>query len=253
MNIKAVVFDLGGTLIEYTGGYSSWPDLETPGFLASYEHLKNKGIDLPSFERYRMVGFDILPLRWRQATSGGRNLTVSSLLADILDNFNISKPEQEVLERASRKYEAAVCADARPIPNGYNVVSQLKARGFKLGLISNTMFSGEIHRGDLSRFDLDGFFDTMLFSADAGKWKPNVSAFHDVLKQLEVEPPASIFVGDDPAADIIGANRAGMVSVHLRSSQRFPSPDGVKPDLTIVDLADLPDAIDRIDNFNFLQ
>ena len=86
----------------------------------------------------------------------------------------------------------------------------------------------------------------MLFSADANKWKPNVAPFHAVLDQLEVKPLASVFVGDDPAADVIGAKRAGMVSIHLRSSQRFPSPDGVTPDIIIGDLSELPTAIDRI-------
>ncbi|GMQ78408.1 MAG: hypothetical protein BMS9Abin02_0915 [Anaerolineae bacterium] len=246
MNIEAVVFDLGGTLIEYTGGYSSWPALETPGFLASFEYLEKQAVPLPSFERFRMVGFDILPMRWRQATSGQRNLTVSSLLTDIMANFNIPAPDGPILEVASRKYEAAVCADARPIPNGHYVVSQLKTKGYKLGLVSNTMFAGKIHRVDLARFDLDGFFDSMLFSADANKWKPNVAPFHAVLEQLEVKPVASVFVGDDPASDVIGAKRAGMVSIHLRSSQRFPSPDGVTPDVTISDLSELPSAIDRI-------
>jgi putative hydrolase of the HAD superfamily len=246
MNIEAVIFDLGGTLIEYTGGYSSWPDLETPGFFASFEYLERQTVPLPSFDRFRMVGFDILPMRWRQATSGQRNLTVSSLLTDILANFNITAPARPILAAASRKYEAAVCADARPIPYGHFVVSQLKAKGYKLGLVSNTMFSGEIHRVDLARFDLDSFFDSMLFSADANKWKPSVEPFHAVLDQLDVKPVASVFVGDDPAADVIGAKRAGMVSIHLRSSQRFPSPDGVTPDFTIVALSELPSAIDRI-------
>ena len=248
MNIEAVIFDLGGTLIEYTGGYSSWPDLETPGFLASYEYLAKRDVSLPSFERYRMVGFDILPKRWRLATSGEQNLTVTSLLTDVLESFNISVTEPGLLAAASKKYEAAVCADARPIANGHFVISQLKTQGYKIGLVSNTMFSGEIHRGDLARFNLDSFFDSMLFSADAGKWKPNASAFHEVLGHLDVEPAASLFVGDDPAADVIGANRAGMVSVHLRSGQRFPSPDGVKPDLTIVDLSELPGAIANINS-----
>ena len=246
MKIEAVIFDLGGTLIEYAGGYSSWPDLETPGFLASYEFLQSNGVSLPAFERYRIVGFDILPERWRQATAGQRNLTVTSLLADTLESFNITGSDPAILAAAARKYEAAVCANALPIPNGHIVLTQLKAQGYKLGLVSNTMFSGETHRADLARFNLEDFFESMLFSADAGKWKPSVAAFQEVLDHMNIEPGVSIFVGDDPAADVIGANRTGMVSVHFRSSQRFPSPDGVTPDFTIADLSDLPGIIEKI-------
>ena len=243
MDLKAIVFDLGGTLIEYTGNYSSWPDLETPGFLAAYSYLKNEDISLPDFDRFRLTGFDLLPKRWRMATSGQRNLTVPSLLGDIFTTFNIPRPEGALLKAASRDYERAVCSDAKPIPNGRFILSHMHSLGLKIGLVSNTMFSGDIHRDDLARFDLLGFFDAMLFSADAGKWKPDPEAFLSVLKQLDVEPSAAVFVGDDPAADIIGGNRAGMHTVYFLSSQRFPSPDGIKPDLTIAELVELPEAI----------
>ncbi len=243
MELKAIVFDLGGTLIEYTGNYSSWPDLETPGFLAAYSYLKNEDISLPDFDRFRLTGFDLLPKRWRMATSGQRNLTVPSLLGDIFTSFNMSRPVGALLEEASRKYEIAVCSDAKPIPNGRFVLSNMHSLGLKIGLVSNTMFSGEIHRDDLARFDMLGFFDAMLFSADAGKWKPDPEAFISVLNQLEVEPSTAVFVGDDPAADIIGGNSAGMHTVYFLSSQRFPSPDGISPDLTIAELVELPEAI----------
>ena len=246
MDTKAIVFDLGGTLIEYTGNYSSWPDLETPGFLAAYNYLKQKDTSVPDFDRFKLTGFDLLPKRWRMATSGQRNLTVASLLGDIFATFNIAGPEKVLLEAASREYERAVCADARPIPNGRFIVSHLHSLGLKIGLVSNTMFSGEIHRDDLARFDMLGFFDALLFSADANKWKPDPDAFLSVLNQLDVEPSAAVFVGDDPAADIIGGNRAGMHTVYFLSSQRFPSPDGIKPDLTIAELVDLPEAIGTI-------
>ena len=42
-DIRAVIFDLGGTLIEYAGSYLHWPELETPGFMAAYEHLNGQG------------------------------------------------------------------------------------------------------------------------------------------------------------------------------------------------------------------
>lgn len=244
--IRAVVFDLGGTLIEYAGTYASWPDLESPGFEAAYGYLNQNKVKLPDPERFKMVGFDLLPKRWRQATSGTRNLTVPDLLTEVLFNFGIGAPDRMVLAEAAERYETAVCAGARPIPHGRDIVAQLASDGFRIGLISNTMFSGRAHIVDLERYGLVEFFDVMLFSSDVNMWKPNVAPFHAVLERLDVEPGQAVFVGDDPAADVVGGRRAGMLTVHYPSSQRFSSPDGVSPDATINNLQELPEVLARL-------
>ncbi len=244
--IEAVVFDLGGTLIEYAGQFSSWPDLELPGLSAAHAYLRERGIPMPEFERFSIVAFDLLPRRWRLATSGIKNLTVPSLLSEILGNFGVEGLDEFILVAASECYEQAVCAHATPIPHSRQVVAKLKASGYKLGLISNTMFSTQAHLSDLVRFELADFFETMLFSAEANMWKPNVESFHHVLAELDVKPDRALFVGDDPAADVVGGRRAGMYVVHFLSSDRFPSPDGVTPDATIHDLTELPQLLAKL-------
>jgi FMN phosphatase YigB (HAD superfamily) len=107
------------------------------------------------------------------------------------------------------------------------------------------MFSGRIHMSDLQRFDLLHYFESLLFSADANKWKPNVAAFEHVLKELGVKAEESAFVGDDPAADIVGGLAAGLYTIHYRSSRRFRSPDGLEPDATIETMLELPQTLAR--------
>jgi putative hydrolase of the HAD superfamily len=244
--IKAVVFDLGGTLIDYIGRYASWPDLETPGFTAAYDYLQLQGLTLPGPDRFRMVGFDLLPGRWRQATSGQKNLTLPSLLAEVLANFNIPASDPASLEEAAERYQSAVCADAKPIPDGHEVLGLLQAQGFRLGLISNTMFTGQAHIADMEKFGLASFFDAMVFSADENKWKPNVAPFSHILAQLGVDPGMAIFIGDDPASDLVGGRRAGMYTVYFRSNDRFAALDGLLPDATIHSLQELPPLISRL-------
>ena len=135
---------------------------------------------------------------------------------------------------------------AIPIPHGREIVAQLASEDLKIGLISNTMFSGQSHIIDLKKYGLVDFFDTMLFSADVNMWKPNVAPFHAVLQYLDVEPGAAVFVGDDPAADVVGGRRAGMLTVHYPSSQRFSSADGVNPDATINNLLELPEVLTQL-------
>ncbi len=246
MRIEAIVFDLGGTLLEYAGEYTSWPELEAPGFGAVHKYLNGLNHPFPNLADFRSIGFDLLAVRGHQATSGKQNRTVKSLLIDVLASFEIEISEDEVLDEAATRYQAAVCAGVRPMPYCHETVRTLKESGLKLGLVSNTMFSGSMHVADMRKFDLDGFFDSMVFSADLNKWKPNPAPFHHVLSRLDVEPSSAVFVGDDPAADVTGAKRAGLFTIHYPSSQRFSSPDGLNPDATIRNLLELQAIINQL-------
>jgi putative hydrolase of the HAD superfamily len=171
---------------------------------------------------------------------------VTSFLADIADHFSVERPTVEVLGAAADRYEAAFCAGASQIPNGAETLASLKASGLRLGLISNTMFSSQAHLDDLRRFGLDGYFDGLLFSAEANKWKPKAAPFKEVLRMLDVRPEEAVFVGDDPAADVVGGRRAGMRTIYFPSNPRFAAPDGVQPDATIYSLRELAPALDRL-------
>jgi putative hydrolase of the HAD superfamily len=169
-------------------------------------------------------------------------------LLDIFDQFEVSHPESSKLEMAARNYEKAICSSASPLPYGQEVLAELKSGGYKIGLISNTMFSGQAHIDDMKRFGLDSFFDSMLFSADSNKWKPEAAPFKSILKDLGELPGNSVFVGDDPAADVVGGKEAGLFVVHYFSSDRFPSVNGANPDATIHNLRELIPVIGKFNS-----
>ena len=239
MPLDAILFDLGGTLIEYAGPYHTWPDLETPGFTAAYRILTEHGVTLPEYDAFQAAGFAHLPGRWQRATTGERNLRLVDLLEEVLLEFGVNSFAPDWLEAAAEAYQDAVCAQAYVVPGAQETLAALKECNFKLGLLSNTMFTGVAHRSDLARFGLADFFDAMLFSADVNKWKPNPEPFLHLLEELQVEPSAAVYIGDDPAADVAGGQRAGMRTIHFQSSQRFPTPDGIIPDARIDKLPEL--------------
>jgi HAD superfamily hydrolase (TIGR01509 family) len=238
--IQAVIFDLGGTLVEYAGEYMSWPELETPGFKAAHIFFQEHGLPVPDFDHFHATGSELLPGRWRRATAGEKNLTVVDLLAELLVEHGVDSPGRAVMLEAAGRYQAAIQAQAYPMPSAETTLVRLKAEGYRLGLISNTMFSGKAHMADLARFNMAGYFEKVLFSAEENKWKPNPAPFEHMMLALKLPPAAAVFVGDDPANDVLGAQRAGLRAVHFRSSQRFPHPADIRPDATISDLAELP-------------
>ncbi len=250
MKIDAIIFDLGGTLLEYTGEHDSWPELEGPGFEAAHEYLCQSGLELPSLVDFQRNGFAVLPGRWKKATKGVENLTVASLLGELIVGYGIDLPSDEIIMEAASRYQAAVCAGVVPMPDSYHTVKSLKESGYKLGIVSNTMFDGTRHIADMRRYDLDSFFDAKVFSADVNKWKPNPDVFIYILEKLNVEPKHSIFIGDDPDVDVVGGKRAGLFTIHYPSNQRFSSPDGIKPDAIISSLSELPILVARLNDYS---
>jgi FMN phosphatase YigB (HAD superfamily) len=67
--------------------------------------------------------------------------------------------------------------------------------------------------------------------------------FLHVAEELGIEPETAVYIGDDPASDVVGAQRAGMKTIHFRSSDRFPNPNGITPHARIERLTQLPAAL----------
>ena len=244
MAVETVVFDLGGTLIEYAGTYATWPELETPGFAAAYEVLAGNGRSLPPFEQFRQAGFDHLPRMWRAATRREANLQVHGLLAAAWAELGINHFAEDDLLAAAQAYGKAIQQQAFVIDGAVAAVTAVKAAGYKVGLVSNTMFPGTMHQADMARFGLLDQFDATVFSADVNKWKPNADPFLHVLDELGMRAETAVYVGDDPGSDMVGGHAAGMRTIYFPSSQRFHKPDDVVPDGEIQSLAKLLPLLD---------
>jgi putative hydrolase of the HAD superfamily len=106
------------------------------------------------------------------------------------------------------------------------VLSDFRARGLRLGLLSNTA-------RDLDRFvahhGLD--VDAVLTSRAHGKTKPHETIFRALLERLAVEPAAAAMVGDSPEDDIEGARAIGMRAVLVDREERYPDVEERIPSL----------------------
>ncbi len=240
--IEAIIFDLGGTLIKYSGSYTKWPALETPGFRGAYNSLAANGIPLPDFNDFRATGFNLLPHRWKGAIRGEKNLQIADLVHESLLAMGLESPPDEHIAEAGAAYEKGISEQAEAIEGGTAVLEFVQSQQLKIGLLSNTMFRGVTHRADMHRFGLLDYFDTMLFSGDVGMWKPTAVPFLQVAADLEIDPKNCIYIGDDPASDIVGGHRAGMRVIHL-INEHFHHPEGVIPDAQVTHLGEIPEVL----------
>jgi len=105
----------------------------------------------------------------------------------------------------------------RPFPGIKKLLSGLKRKGFKLGVISNA--SNSLY-DILKRTGLSSFFDVIIVSEEVGCEKPDVRIFKKALNFLKIKPYEAVFIGDNFIADIIGAKKAGITPVWLQRKSK---------------------------------
>jgi len=124
-------------------------------------------------------------------------------------------------------------------------LESLNVGGYTLALISNVMRTpGVSLRRLLERFRLLRYFQHTTFSDEVRIRKPAPEIFHLTLRAVAGAPETSVHVGDDPILDVQGAQAAGMRVIQVTSSRTR----GPRPDLTISRLAELPEAIERLES-----
>jgi putative hydrolase of the HAD superfamily len=142
---------------------------------------------------------------------------------------------------SDRTYECAV-EMTRAWEHAYNfqifedvlpVLTELRDRGLKLGLVSNT---GRDLDAFVAHHGLD--VDAVVASGVHGKTKPHPTIFLAALDRLGVSPAEAVMVGDSVEDDVEGARAVGMRGVLLDRENRYPEIDE-----KLTDLRSLPAAL----------
>jgi putative hydrolase of the HAD superfamily len=123
------------------------------------------------------------------------------------------------------------------------VLTALRERALRTGLLSNTHWPREWHEDALALDGLGDLLDVRLYSSELTHMKPHRVVFEALLGAVGTTAERAVFVGDRLHDDISGAKAAGMRTVWVRND-RVPHHD-VVPDATIEVLSELVEVIDR--------
>jgi putative hydrolase of the HAD superfamily len=229
---KAVIFDWGGTLTLPLDPHYFLTEV----WSAAASHL--------SSERARELAAHLKSLEtevWEVSRHEHRSSRIEDQLRSAAEEFRLEIAET-VLEEATQKHLAGVAANVRHDPEAAPVLTRLRDRGLKTGLLSNTTWPAAFHDELLEEEGLLALLDARFYTSDLSVTKPHPDAFRAVVEALGVEPEAAVFVGDRPWDDIYGAKRAGLRAV-LRPSPVIPHEES-EPDATIRNLPELVPIID---------
>jgi epoxide hydrolase-like predicted phosphatase len=97
---------------------------------------------------------------------------------------------------------------SKPDPLMYQVIRDLRAKGVRTALLSNSW--GE---GGYPRHDFPGLFDAVVISGEVGMRKPEPRIFLHTAELLNIDPAECVFI-DDLEGNVRAAVGCGMTGVH---------------------------------------
>ena len=135
-----------------------------------------------------------------------------------------------------------------PTPGAVEAVTELRGRGFRLGLVSNVWLPPKVCRQELQREGFGELLDFAVFSCEVGFRKPSPVIYEAALQAAfpdgrPADLSRALFVGDSPSCDVIAPARLGMKTVLVDSVRGLwleTDHAAVRPDLRVRAVADLP-------------
>lgn len=197
--LRAVGFDLDGTLFDHKGSAEAGVEAfflslgVTPSPEARQEWLtaENK-----HFERWRTGQISFQEQRRER-------------LRTVLPLLGINPPTAvSQLDELFEVYLRAYRHRWRAFPDSRELLTGLRASGYRVGLLSNG--SEEQQLDKLRRTGLADALDVVCTSEGIGVQKPDARAFNALADGLGVHVSECMFVGDNAAHDVAGARTAGM-------------------------------------------
>jgi len=240
--IKAVLFDLGETLLNF-GKFNS-AELFRQGARLSYDFLKSCSQPVGDFQSYYWRCLINLRLRQLLSNITGKDFDVLSLFKKIGIKKGIRLDEEQWRHFAWLWYEP-LGKVAQIEPKTKETLTALKERGFKLGIVSNTFVHNSSLEKHLEQLSILNFFDVRLYSYEFNFRKPDARIFKAAAERIGEQLYNILFVGDRIDKDIKPALKAGMSAVLKTAYTNIGKklPKGV---WKINQLCELPGVIEEI-------
>ena len=203
MKTRAVLFDLGGTLVEVRNGPKTFRRVLRSMGIARRESVIEQAISDAEkrlqAERF-MEKFGKIPCAefWMRYDSS------------VLDRLGIADEKGDIVREVAEKWFDF--ADIRLYPDSEATLRKLREMGIVTGIISNA-YEEEIHQ-ILSRARLSmKMFDIAVGADTVHRRKPHRDIFVYALRRLRVRPKEAVFVGDQVDEDYSGAEDVGIRSL----------------------------------------
>lgn len=220
--IKAVVFDLDNTLVDFMA-------MKRQAIGAAINGMIDAGFKLTREEIQQRI--DKIYLE--------KGMEFQSVFDQLLyDEFK--KVDYKILSAGVIAYRQAREAALSLYPHVYTTLMNLLKMGLKLGVVSDAPAKEAWLR--LTYLNLHHIFDHIVTFEDTGKRKPDPAPFEKILELLQVRPNEALMIGDWAERDMVGASKVGMKTVFARYGDTFGTVE-TNADFEVNDIAELVEII----------
>lgn len=215
MFVKAVVFDLDGTLIDSVHFHArSWvKSFEVHGFKDVDEKYVESLVGLPGIEIVRVV-------------LGESGLRIYSSIRKLKNEVYLNYIDE-----------------LRVYPGVYEALNILTGMGLKLGIASST--PSQVLSKVLDRLDLKKFFNVVVSGDAVLKGKPDPEIYLKAFNSLEVDPRDGVVVGDT-VFDVIPAKIINACSILVTHGRNLKL--DVEPDFKIIEVPEVVNIVRMLRN-----
>jgi HAD superfamily hydrolase (TIGR02253 family) len=225
MKIKAVIFDLDNTLVNFT-------QVKHQAVEAAVDAMIDAGLKAGKEETVKRV-FKI----YEREGIEDQQIFDKMLVEDF------GHIDYRILAAGITGYRRAKAGSMALYPHVRITLTQLLKMGIKLAIVSDAPRLLAWLR--LVSMGLDPFFDVVVAFEDTGKRKPDPAPFQLALSRLGVESKDALMIGDWAVRDMVGAKAVGMVTVFARYGDDFNTQvSGADHDIT--DVIQLLDIVKKI-------
>ena len=218
--IKAILFDLDGTLLDRQSSLIKFIDYQYDKFIDYLNH-----IDKNAFKS-KFIELDQNGYVWKDKVYAQLinifniiDLSVDDLLDDYIYNF---------------------CNQCLPYPNLKETLDILSSNGYKLGIITNGKYPFQYD--NIKSLQIEQYMDIILVSEKEDIKKPNPLIFERAAKKLNVDLCECLFVGDSFKNDYEAFRSAGMHSIYKLNNENkiYTTTNYIKSLYELIDIVKKP-------------
>jgi len=218
-----VLFDLDETVLDRTVSLQKFVHWQ------AREMLRGQIFDPVAFEQ-RFIQLDNNGKVWKDR-----------VYAQLIKEYSI---ENWTVSELLHSYELCFCAFCTTRPGIQSTLERLHTSKYPMAIVSNG--KSPFQERNARSLPEHKYFDEIFVSDAVGIRKPDAKIFDLACETLGADIKRSVFIGDNPIADMRGAKNAGMRTIHVPlENPGIPCRDA---DSTVLNLFDLPEILDDLVN-----
>ena len=225
--IKAVIFDLDNTLLDFV-------TMKREAVRSALVAMSEAGLDIDSKKSYKRM------MQLYEENGWERNQYVfNKFLREIDGRLNY-----KYLAAGIVAYRRAKDKHLKLYPNVEKTLNEINSRGIKLAIVSDAPSREAWMR--MCYLKLHNTFDVVITFDDSKERKPSPAPFKLALGKLNMSKDDVLMVGDWPERDVVGAKNMGIRTIFAKYGDHF----GVQESGANWDIEDISDIIRIIDEIN---